>query len=169
MTPQDHNKVLGIMHLIYGGFNALTLLILVPVFAMMFGLVSLEPGVPGEVKTLVWVFGLFILFLSFAFAIPPILAGYGMLKRKSWARTAAIVSSILAAFGVPVGTALCVYSLWFLFGEGKDFHETAFAGGARQGALPNASTFGWDAQSSARARQSEYSAPPQPPNWRDEI
>jgi hypothetical protein len=170
MTPQDHNKVIGIMHLIYGGFNALTLLILVPIFAMMFGLIGLEPGVPSEVKTIFGVFGVFFLFLAIIFAIPPVVAGYGLLKHRSWARTAALISSVLAAISFPFGTALCVYSLWFLFGEGRNFHEAAYqAGAARPGALPNASTFGWDAQGAARARQNEYAPPPQPPNWRDEI
>ena len=69
----------------------------------------------------------------------------------------------------PFGTALCVYTLWFLFGEGKNFYETLGAGGTGRGALPNASTFGWEAQGSTRARQYEYTPPPQPPNWRDEV
>jgi hypothetical protein len=35
--------------------------------------------------------------------------------------------------------------------------------------LPNASSFGWDAQQGAtRARQNDYAPPTQPPNWRDE-
>ena len=40
MTPQDHNKVIGIMHLIYGGFNALMLVIFVPIFFAMGGIAS---------------------------------------------------------------------------------------------------------------------------------
>ncbi|MCA1632801.1 MAG: hypothetical protein LC802_03545 [Acidobacteria bacterium] len=144
------------------------MLILVPIFAMMLGLIGLEPGVPGEVKTILGVFVAFILFLTVIFAIPPIVAGYGLLKHKSWARTAGIVSSIFAAISLPFGTALCVYSLWFLFGEGKNFHEAAHWSGAGRGALPNASPFGWEARGSSRARQGEYAPPPQPPNWRDE-
>jgi len=168
MTPQDHNKVIGTMHLIYGSFNALMMFILVPLFAWIYGMTNVEPQVPGEVKTLLGVFVAFILFLALIFAIPPIAAGYGLLKHKSWARTAAIVSSILAVISMPLGTALGVYSLWFLFGEGKNFHETAHWSGVGQGALPNANTFGWDARSSSQSRQAEYAPPPQPPNWRDE-
>jgi hypothetical protein len=93
-----------------------------------------------------------------------------MLKRKEWARTASIIASVLAAISFPFGTALCVYSLWFVFGEGKDFYTQQYARAPHQrGALPNTSTFGWDAQSaSQQTRQGEYAPPPQPPNWRDE-
>ena len=44
MTPQDHNKVLGIMHLVYGGFFALmTLLMLVLTLFMVPVLRSIPP------------------------------------------------------------------------------------------------------------------------------
>jgi hypothetical protein len=174
MTPQDHNKVIGIMHLIYGGFNALTLLILVPLFIFMGSLLGLDPNVPGEIMAIFGAFGVFFLLLAALFGIPPLVAGYGMLKRKEWARTASIIASVLAAMSFPFGTALCVYSLWFVFGEGKEFYANSYAGEGQRGALPNASTFGWDARSASQTRQQQqgepapYAPPPQPPDWRSD-
>jgi hypothetical protein len=41
-------------------------------------------------------------------------AGWGLMERKPWARTLAIVLGVLALFKFPLGTALGVYTLWTL-------------------------------------------------------
>ena len=45
-------------------------------------------------------------------------AGYGMLKKRGWARSAGMLAGVVALLGFPVGTVLGVYALWFLFGQG---------------------------------------------------
>lgn len=42
------------------------------------------------------------------------LAGWGLMQRRPWARTLAIVLGILALFHPPLATALGVYTLWVL-------------------------------------------------------
>jgi hypothetical protein len=42
------------------------------------------------------------------------LAGWGLMERRPWARTLAIVLGVLALFSFPVGTALGIYTLWVL-------------------------------------------------------
>jgi hypothetical protein len=71
---------------------------------------------------------------------------------------------------MPFGTALCVYTLWFLFGQGENFYR---GGGnmAAQGWQPphlrDAGTYDWEARRAAEAsRPREYVPPPQPPDWR---
>jgi hypothetical protein len=172
MTSQDHNKVIGIMHLIYGGFNALMMVILVPFFLMMMGLVRSDPNAPPEVTAIFGFMGALFLFFTALFGLPPMLAGYAMLKRKSWARVAGIIAACVEAISFPFGTALCVYTLWFLFGQGEGFHRaggaTAFGQGWQSQPLPGAKNYGWDARSSASqpGREHEYTPPPQPPDWR---
>lgn len=169
MTPQDHNKVIGIMHIIWGGFNALAMIILVPVFLVMMGVIGSNPQAPPEVKTLFGFFGIFFLGLAVVFGLPPIIAGYGMLKRKSWARVMGIISACLTALSFPFGTALCVYTMWFLFGEGERFYRGHDAPPSWSGALNEANYSGWNAQRAQdeqRKRQSEYAPPHQPPDWR---
>ncbi|HEU4594117.1 MAG TPA: hypothetical protein VFS10_03030 [Pyrinomonadaceae bacterium] len=170
MTPQDHNKTIGIMHLVYGGFHALTLGAVALVFILLgLGAGSSNPGDAGDIAL---GFGIIVTIVLIAFAVfglLPLLAGLGLLRRKSWARTVGIVSSILMMLNMPFGMALGIYTLWFLMSEGKVFHESRPAREDWRGALPNASTFGWDAQSASRTRPPyEYVPPPQPPNWRDE-
>jgi hypothetical protein len=173
MTPQDHNKVIGIMHLIYGGFNALMMVIFVPFFFAIGAGVASDPNAPPAVTAMFGFIGVLMLFLALIFGLPPILAGYAMLKRKSWARVAGIVAACLEALSFPFGTALCVYTLWFLFGQqGENFHRSGGVGqmygrGFQAPPLPDASTYGWDAQRAQQSnRQRDYVPPPQPPDWR---
>ena len=170
MTPQDHNKVIGIMHLIYGGFNALMMMIFVPFFLAIGGIAATDPGAPAAVTAIFGFFGFLMLFLALLFGLPPILAGYAMLKHKSWARVAGIVAACVEALSFPFGTALCVYSLWFLFGQGEQFHRGGGGFNSSQNfrtPLRDAGMYDWHARADAEAnRPHEYVPPPQPPDWR---
>src|SRR5512132_3591542 len=52
--------------------------------------------------------------LMAALGLPGLLAGYGLLTRKSWARILAIVVGILSLLNFPIGTAIGIYTLWVL-------------------------------------------------------
>ena len=173
MTPQDHNKVIGIMHLIYGGFNALMLVIFVPFFFAIGGIAAADPNAPPAVTAIFGVFGVVMLFLALLLGLPSILAGYAMLKHKSWAKVMAIIAACVEAISFPFGTALCVYTFWFLFGQNEGFHRQGGQMGGPQAwnAAPPLrdanSTYDWEAQRTAQAnRQRDYVPPPQPPDWR---
>ncbi len=47
-------------------------------------------------------------------AIPGIIGGIGLFKRKEWARILVLILSVLDLFHFPVGTAVGVYSIWAL-------------------------------------------------------
>jgi hypothetical protein len=47
-------------------------------------------------------------------SIPGIIAGFGLLKRKEWARILTLIISVLDLFSFPFGTAVGVYSIWAL-------------------------------------------------------
>ena len=173
MTPQDHNKVIGIMHLIYGGFNALIMLIFVPFFLAIMGIAAADPNAPGGITAIFGIFGALMFVFAIVFGLPPILAGYAMLKRKSWAKVMGIISAVLCALSFPFGTALCVYTLWFLFGQGEHMHGAGAGGYGYEPSqnwrapLGDASRFDWEAQrAQQQARPRDYVPPPQPPDWR---
>ena len=48
-------------------------------------------------------------------ALPGLLAGYGILNRKPWARVFGIVVGIIDLAAVPIGTVIGGYTLWILF------------------------------------------------------
>jgi hypothetical protein len=104
------------------------------------------------------------------FSLPPLIAGYALLKRKSWARVAGIIASGLTAMSMPFGTALTVYTLWFLCGEQGNYlyGKNTNAYEPWRGSLNDASRFDWEAQrtTDARRRNETYAPPPQPPDWR---
>jgi hypothetical protein len=171
MTPQDHNKIIGIMHIIYGGGNALLMMIFLPfIVAIAFAGAS-DPQAGAPFAAVFGIFGVFVLLLALVFGLPPILAGYAMLKRKSWAKVMGVIASCVEALSMPFGTALCVYTLWFLFsGQGEHLYRAGgFEPAQGRGAphLRGAESFNWEAQRARQApRPGEYVPPPQPPDWR---
>lgn len=165
MTLQEHNRILGILHLAYGGLHSLIFLGMFAFFVLMgmFG----GPHNPNDPPAAFFAFmGVIFGVMGLIFAVPPFLAGYGFLKRKPWAKTAGIVSAALACLNFPHGTALGVYSFWFLFGEGKAYYDRSQQQQwAAQGQLRDAEArTSWDAYSSQR--KGDYVPPSQPPNWR---
>lgn len=61
---------------------------------------------------------------NIATTIPSIVAGYALLKRRPWAKVAGIVGGVVAAMSFPVGTAVAVYTFWFLFSDvGKQLYD----------------------------------------------
>ena len=61
----------------------------------------------------------------FAFSLPSVATGIGLLYFKPWARILGIVLSAIALLGFPWVTLLGIYGLWVLFNKDT---ERLFAG-----------------------------------------
>jgi hypothetical protein len=112
------------------------------------------------------------LIYSLIFTMPSFIAGYAMLKRKTWARTASIVAAVFETMSFPFGTAVAIYSFWFMFGDaGKNLYDISNARRPQQPyALhdaPPQPASDWNAKTH-REREHSYTPPAQPPNWRNE-
>ncbi len=59
-------------------------------------------------------------------ALPGIIAGYGLLKRRAWGRVVGIIVAILDLVNFPIGTGVGIYGLWVL----SRVEATAYFGGA---------------------------------------
>ncbi|HEY9403493.1 MAG TPA: hypothetical protein VIQ24_12590 [Pyrinomonadaceae bacterium] len=168
MTPEEHNKALGICHLAYGGLSALMVIVMLIFFgAIMFAI----PGGDAPVGFFMLAFT-FILIWSVILMLPSFIAGYAILKRKSWAKTASIVAAVLETMSFPLGTAVAIYSFWFMFGDaGRALYDKNFTYQQRPYSLrdapPPPPASQWGARSS-REREREYVPPAQPPDWRGE-
>ena len=55
-----------------------------------------------------------VMVFLFICALPGIIAGIGLFKRKEWARILTLIISVLHLINFPVGTAVGVYSIWAL-------------------------------------------------------
>jgi hypothetical protein len=108
-------RLLGILWLAISAFNTLSgLAILLVAKPVLLHLRELGQGPPEFVQsflqpllTLVAIFVLSKALLGFA-------AGWGLLRRESWARIVALIGGFLALFHPPFGTALGIYTLWVL-------------------------------------------------------
>lgn len=165
MTPEQHNKFLAWSHLGYG----LLFFLFMAVFMIFFGVVFLSAMSTGPTPPPAFLFvfvWLFIAAMYAAMTVPSIVAGYGLLKKKKWARTWSIISAVIAAMNFPFGTAVCVYTFWFLFGDqGKIFFDQnnnnyALPPGAQAWANDS---WNYDAN---RQREAQHQPPPTPPDWR---
>jgi len=163
VTPEQHNKYLGLSHLAHGGLFLLMILGMLAAFTAAFWLAppgSPNQGPPAAFLGIMWVFfgGFYGLMLA-----PSFVAGYALLKRKRWAKPAAIVAAVTAAMSFPIGTAVCGYTFWFLFSEpGKLLYDRP------QAALSQSppQSLNWEPIAKQLQRDSEYIPPPTPPDWR---
>ena len=116
MTNEQHNKYIAYTFFGHAGFQVLLLFFMTAIFSMVF-LIPEVPGKPAPPRELFAAMIAFISFFYVMFALPSVVAGYALLKRKPWARLASIIAGVVSAMSVPIGTAACIYSLWFFLGE----------------------------------------------------
>ena len=126
MTNEQHNQYLSwafIGHAGFQGLLALMMMVMMVIFSQPFG-----PGRGGPPTGMfIFMFG-FISLIYIGFAVPSVIAAYGLRKKKRWARVASIVAGVVAAMNVPIGTAACVYAMWFFLGDNwkEVYPEVAF-------------------------------------------
>jgi hypothetical protein len=52
--------------------------------------------------------------LVFILSLPPIIAGFALLKREPWVRFVVLIVAVLDLMSVPFGTILGIYTIWVL-------------------------------------------------------
>ena len=109
-----HIRTLGWLHIILGAFGLFGAMVVSLIGGSVAGLVHIvDPNVavPGTIIGLVMAAaGVFIALIS----VPLVIAGWGLLNLRRWARVLTLVLSAFNLFHVPFGTALAVYSFWVL-------------------------------------------------------
>jgi hypothetical protein len=106
---QQHITILGWLYLVG---HAIFLVIGAFVFLLLTG-IGVATG-EAEAMTVLGVVGTSVGLLLAALAVPGLLAGYGLLSRKPWARILAVVVGILGLVNFPIGTAIGLYTFWVL-------------------------------------------------------
>ena len=158
MTPSGHNRTLALLHLLYGVFCIA--LMVVAIFLVSGTIDAMARA--GEAVPVATFAALIVgsVFISLVLITPSFITGYALLKRKRWARQIGIVAGVLAGLTFPFGTALCVYTLWFMFGEKGKFlyHKAAYE-------LPPAPQRRRRLRKLLRASE-PYVPPTTPPDWR---
>ncbi len=130
--------------------------------AFMTAMILLEPpsrnqGSPDGFLAIIWAF---VGVIYGVILTPSFIAGYALLKRKPWAKVAAIIAAVMSSMSAPIGAAVTVYTFWFLFTEpGKRLYDRPKV------ALPPQSV-DWQPAVSLSQREPHYVPPPTPPDWR---
>jgi hypothetical protein len=101
MTPRDHNKTLGI------AFGLIGMLMLIGL--MVLAGQEVQHRAPAErAPSFSWE-------LSFLpLPLLHLLTSYGLFRRRRWGRLFALIFSVLYVAIFPLGTALAVYTWWFM-------------------------------------------------------
>jgi len=104
-----HIKLLGWLHIIFGILGLCTAL-------LVFGASVVGGLFSGSLMGMIGagLGGTFAAIFIGVLAIPGIIAGYGLLQRRPWARILTIVIGVLELIRFPFGTILGVYTLWVL-------------------------------------------------------
>jgi len=105
------------MHIVFGALGLLGALVVLLVFGGIAGIVGISAPHDADAMRAIPILGIvgtviavFVLLLS----LPGLIAGFGLLRLRPWARILTIVLSALNLLNVPFGTALGIYGLWVL-------------------------------------------------------
>ena len=108
----EHINLLGWIYIV---FNLIGLLVAGVVFLAVIGGGLLSGD--AEAIFITSIVGTAIAGFLLLVSAPGIIAGVGLLKRKSWARILALILGFLNLLNFPLGTALGVYTIWVLMQE----------------------------------------------------
>jgi hypothetical protein len=115
VTAEEHNKTLATLHFVYGGIHGLTLVGLLLMIVVVWG------AAPETIRisTMLITVGVAVfLVLLFAVGLLPVVVGYGLAKRKRWAKSLGMFVGVISLINIPIGTALGIYLFRFLRSEG---------------------------------------------------
>jgi hypothetical protein len=114
---QQHVKIVAILFIVFG---ALYLVLAVTGFVFGAGLAAVvHANAPGNDEGVIGALGVGGCFAVIAGALailglPKMIAGWGLLRYRNWARILTIILAIVGLWAFPFGTILGVYALWVL-------------------------------------------------------
>jgi hypothetical protein len=137
MNPKQHANMLGIFFWVLAGIQGLFLGVIVIYLGYFGHLISqADRGtakMPKDAAMALTVMGVFVglyLLVAFSFCVTNVAAGWGLRNDRPWARRWVTIASIMAFLSflsgglllMPVGIALGVYGVWFVFGDYGNYY-----------------------------------------------
>lgn len=121
---RDHVTLLGWLYI---AGNLLLLMVGGVTFLLLSG-IGLAVG-EREVFGILTIVGIFVAGLMLLLALPGIVAGVGLLRRRNWGRILALLVAFFSLANVPIGTIIGLYAFWVLL---QDAAPAFFGQGQRQ-------------------------------------
>jgi len=107
-----HINLTGFLYLVFGGLGVIALIFQALAFIVGSGFIAVH----DERATFIFgTIGLILVLIAAVASIPNLIVGWGLIKRRPWARVFTIVWSIFNLFAFPFGTMLGAYALWVMF------------------------------------------------------
>ena len=120
---KKHVKILAYLNIVFGALGLIGGIVIcfLLIGTGVIATVAAEGSDGIMAMNVLSIIAVFLMGLSFLFCIPGIIAGFGLLKLRKWARILTIVLAFLGLFNIPVGTLISVYALWVLFNGETDY------------------------------------------------
>jgi hypothetical protein len=106
---EKHINVVAALQIGLSIFTLLIVILSYTILNLIGGFID-EPDSKMVLSIVGDVIAFFLVFIS----IPGLIAGFGLYRRKEWARILTLVISVIALFNFPFGTAIGIYSIWTL-------------------------------------------------------
>jgi hypothetical protein len=111
----QHVKILGVLHIVFGGLGVLGAVTALLIFGGVSALVAADHSSDSLMAIpILGVVGGFVFIVVMALSLPGLIIGIGLLQFRPWARVGGIVLSAFDLLGFPFHTALGIYGLWVL-------------------------------------------------------
>jgi hypothetical protein len=116
---QTHVKVLGVLFIVFSALLLLAALGIMVVFGGAAGIVgtTAEGEDAAVALPIIGLTGTLVTIFFLALALPGLVAGFGLLSTKPWARILGIVLCALNLIQIPLGTIFGAYGLWVLLNK----------------------------------------------------
>lgn len=112
MNMEKHVTLVAVLNIAFG-FLGIFLGIFVFVVLVGAGIISQDP----EALTITSIVGIAVGFFLILTSVPEVIGGFGLLKRRPWARVLVLIIAVLDLFMIPIGTIIGIYELWVLLNE----------------------------------------------------
>jgi hypothetical protein len=114
-----HVRVLGVLNIAIGVCGLILAALIMIGVGGAAGIISAsaDPDEAAMAIPILSIVGASFVAVVFAFSLPSIVTGIGLLYFKPWARILGIVLSAIALLGFPWITILGIYGLWVLFSK----------------------------------------------------
>jgi len=116
---QTHVKVLAVLFVAFSALGVLSAIALFAIFGASAGIVgaAAEPGDAALAIPLIGLAGTGLVIFLLLVSLPGLIAGFGLLKLKPWARILGIVLCAINLINIPFGTIFGAYGLWVLLNK----------------------------------------------------
>jgi len=112
MNMEKHVTFVAVLNIAFGFLGIFIGLVLFVVLVGA-GIISHDP----YAMTITSIVGVAIACFLILTSIPEIIGGFGLLKRRPWARILILVIAVMDLMFIPIGTLIGVYELWVLLQE----------------------------------------------------